>query len=47
MQGNFQPRPMYAVADMAVGGEKEEIMPQIEPGSEKVSVSVTLSYTTD
>jgi len=46
MQGNFQPRPMYAVAEMAVGGEKE-VMPQIEPGSEKVSVIVTLSYSTE
>lgn len=46
LQGGFTPRPMYAVAEMAVGGD-EEIMPQIEPGTEKVSVSVTLSYTTD
>lgn len=46
LHGNYQPRPMYEVMDKAVGGE-EEIIPQIEPGTEKVSVSVTLSYTTE
>ena len=46
LQGNYQPRPMFTM-EKAVGGSEEEIMPEIEPGSEKVVVSVTLSYTTE
>jgi len=47
VQGNYQPRPMLMMAEKAVGGDEQELSPQIEPGSEKVIVTVTLSYTTD
>lgn len=46
-QGGYEPRPMYAMMEKAVGGEEEISQPQIEPGSEKVIVTVTLSYTTE
>ena len=47
-QGNFEPRPMYEVMDKAVGGEDEEMsQPQVQPGSEKARVTVTLSYATE
>lgn len=47
VQGNYQPRPMLMMAEKAVGGEDQATTPSIEPGSEKVVVNVTLSYSTD
>jgi uncharacterized protein len=46
VQGNYRPRPMMAMTEK-VGGDEQEFKPSIEPGSEKVVVTVTLSYTTD
>lgn len=46
VQGNYRPRPMMAMAEK-VGGDEQEFSPSIEPGSEKVRVTVTLSYATN
>ncbi|MBU0579082.1 SIMPL domain-containing protein, partial [Patescibacteria group bacterium] len=44
--GNNYPQPMYARAEMALGGARPEEPTQIEPGSEIYRYSVTLSYET-
>ncbi|MEA3355484.1 MAG: SIMPL domain-containing protein [Patescibacteria group bacterium] len=46
-QSDYRPRPMLMMEKAMDGDEQMITQPQIEPGSEKVVVLITLSYTTD
>lgn len=42
--GDMRPMPMYAKAEMAGGAAPDSVATTIEPGSQEITISVSLSY---